>query len=134
MSAGQLQHEIARCRREVEAIRAELLAGNPDVEGLCLALADWSAELRLLEQEALLGRSPEVATPERGEEKPPGAGPGGHGGQGLLGTVLRLAVRNPAILEPALVIGSDAAKVEAGEGVGQPQEGGIDRIVLVAPA
>jgi len=26
----------------------ELRAGNPDVEGLCLALSDWSAELRLL--------------------------------------------------------------------------------------
>jgi len=51
MSAGQLQHEIARCRREIEALRAELLAGNPDVEGLCLALADWSEELRSLEEE-----------------------------------------------------------------------------------
>jgi hypothetical protein len=26
-----------------------LRAGYPDVEGLCLALADWSAELRILE-------------------------------------------------------------------------------------
>jgi hypothetical protein len=26
----------------------QLRAGHPDVEGLCLALADWSAELRLL--------------------------------------------------------------------------------------
>ena len=25
-------------------------AGNPDVEGLCLALSDWSAELRILEE------------------------------------------------------------------------------------
>jgi hypothetical protein len=25
-----------------------LLAGHPDVEGLCLALSDWSAELRIL--------------------------------------------------------------------------------------
>jgi hypothetical protein len=39
--------EIERCRAEVVAIEAELLAGNPDVEGLCLALADWSAELRI---------------------------------------------------------------------------------------
>jgi hypothetical protein len=38
-----------RCRREIEAIEAELLAGNPDVEGLCLALSDWSAELRILQ-------------------------------------------------------------------------------------
>jgi hypothetical protein len=32
------------------AIEADLLAGNPDLEGLCLALSDWSAELRLLER------------------------------------------------------------------------------------
>jgi len=24
------------------------VAGHPDVEGLCLALADWSAELRII--------------------------------------------------------------------------------------
>jgi hypothetical protein len=28
-----------------------LLAGHPDVAGLCLALSDWSAELRILEDE-----------------------------------------------------------------------------------
>jgi hypothetical protein len=27
----------------------EILAGNPDVNGLCLALADWSVELRILQ-------------------------------------------------------------------------------------
>jgi hypothetical protein len=41
-----------RCRREIAAIAAEILAGNPDLQGLCLALSDWSAELRILEQEA----------------------------------------------------------------------------------
>jgi hypothetical protein len=51
MSEAERQREIARCRWEIAAARAELLAGNPDVEGLCLALADWSAELRLLEDE-----------------------------------------------------------------------------------
>ena len=40
-----------RCRREIAAIEAELLAGNPDVAGLCLALSDWSAELRILQDE-----------------------------------------------------------------------------------
>jgi hypothetical protein len=50
MSEAQWQREMARCRREIAAMRAELLAGNPDVEGLCLALADWGAELRILEQ------------------------------------------------------------------------------------
>src|ERR1039457_6961445 len=33
----------------VGAHGSELRAGNPDVQGLCLALADWSAELRILE-------------------------------------------------------------------------------------
>jgi hypothetical protein len=42
---------MERCRREIAAAEAELLAGNPDVEGLCLALADWSAELRILQNE-----------------------------------------------------------------------------------
>ena len=32
-------------------IEAALRAGHPDVQGLCLALADWSAELRLIQQE-----------------------------------------------------------------------------------
>lgn len=27
------------------------MSGHPDVEGLCLALADWSAELKILERE-----------------------------------------------------------------------------------
>ena len=40
--------EIQRCYREIAAGEAELLAANPDVEGLCLALSDWSAELRIL--------------------------------------------------------------------------------------
>ena len=40
-----------RCRREIAAIEAEILAGNPDVPGLVLALSDWSAELRMLQDE-----------------------------------------------------------------------------------
>jgi len=42
---------MRRCLREIAAIEAELLAGNPDVEGLCQALSDWWAELRILEAE-----------------------------------------------------------------------------------
>jgi hypothetical protein len=42
---------MERCRREIAEIEAELLAGNPDVLGLCLALSDWSAELRILKAE-----------------------------------------------------------------------------------
>lgn len=41
--------EVERCRAEIAAIEALLLAGHPDVAGLCLALSDWSAELRLIE-------------------------------------------------------------------------------------
>jgi hypothetical protein len=45
---------MERCRREIAAIEAELLAGNPDVAGLCLALSDWWAELRIIEGEQKL--------------------------------------------------------------------------------
>ena len=31
-------------------MESQLRAGQPDVEGLCLALLDWSAELRLLRE------------------------------------------------------------------------------------
>jgi hypothetical protein len=40
---------MERCKREIAAIEDQLRAGHPDVHGLCLALADWSAELRVLE-------------------------------------------------------------------------------------
>lgn len=55
---------MERCLREIAAIEAELLAGNPDVAGLCLALSDWSMELRLirLEQEKPPDRSPTALT------------------------------------------------------------------------
>jgi hypothetical protein len=42
---------MERCRREIAAIEAEILAGNPDLLGLCLALRDWNAELRILQNE-----------------------------------------------------------------------------------
>lgn len=42
---------MERCRREIEAIEAEILAGNPDLPGLCLALSDWCAEFRILQDE-----------------------------------------------------------------------------------
>jgi hypothetical protein len=58
--------EIERCRREIAAIEAELLAGNPDVKGLCMALSDWWAELRILEA-------------EQRREKPPGLNPAAKG-------------------------------------------------------
>jgi len=51
MSDAEYQREIERCQREIAEIEGLLRSGHPDVEGLCLALADWSAELRLLEEE-----------------------------------------------------------------------------------
>ncbi len=41
---------IERCRREIAEIERLLRAGHPDIAGLCLGLADWSGELRLLER------------------------------------------------------------------------------------
>ena len=48
---------MQRCLREIAIIEAELLAGNPDVQGLCLALSDWYAELRIIEAEQQEKRS-----------------------------------------------------------------------------
>ena len=48
-SETQWQREVNRCRAEIAAIEALLLAGHTDIEGLCLALSDWSAELRIIE-------------------------------------------------------------------------------------
>ncbi len=50
-SSSRRQHEIERCRVEIAEAQRLLRAGHPDVQGLCLALSDWSAELRMLEQE-----------------------------------------------------------------------------------
>jgi len=46
---AQFQREVERCRREIADAEAKLRAGDPEVEGLCLALRDWSTELRILE-------------------------------------------------------------------------------------
>lgn len=43
-------------------MEAQIRAGHPDLEGLCQALADWSAELRLLQtSEGLATVAPRVA-------------------------------------------------------------------------
>ena len=42
---------MERCGREIAAIETEIRAGDPDLPGLCLALRDWSAELRVLQNE-----------------------------------------------------------------------------------
>jgi hypothetical protein len=54
--------DIARCRREIAAIEALIAAGHRDLQGLCLALSDWCAELRLVEHEmALRQKEPAAA-------------------------------------------------------------------------
>jgi hypothetical protein len=42
---------MARCGREIAEIEAQIRSGHPDLQGLCLALADWGAELRILQNE-----------------------------------------------------------------------------------
>jgi hypothetical protein len=46
-----LEREIERCRQEIAQIERQILAGHPDVAGLCLALHDWAQELRILQRE-----------------------------------------------------------------------------------
>jgi hypothetical protein len=41
---------MERCRREIAEVESLILAGSPDLEGLLLALSDWSTELLLLER------------------------------------------------------------------------------------
>jgi hypothetical protein len=50
-SASQLELEIDRCRQEIAESERQLRSGHADVHGLCLALVDWAAELRLLEKQ-----------------------------------------------------------------------------------
>jgi hypothetical protein len=57
LHATDVARAIERCRAEIAAIEALLLAGHPDIEGLCMALSDWSAELRLIEGEGCAGGS-----------------------------------------------------------------------------
>jgi hypothetical protein len=58
---------LPRCRPEIASIEAEILYGNADLQGLCLALADWAGELRLLLQECGQQKPPEP--PRRREKK-----------------------------------------------------------------
>jgi len=49
LNGASASADIERCRREIANVEAELLAGNPDVAGLVLALADWTQELGILQ-------------------------------------------------------------------------------------
>jgi hypothetical protein len=62
-----MNEQIARCRAEISAVEAQIRAGHPDLQGLCLALADWSAELRLLREIA-------AAAPQLVRVRPGGGG------------------------------------------------------------
>ena len=46
-----LQSEIERCEKEIQSVEEALRSGHLDVAGLCLALADWSTELKILQNE-----------------------------------------------------------------------------------
>lgn len=43
-----LQHELLRCHYEIASIQSLIRDGHADIQGLLLALADWSAELQCL--------------------------------------------------------------------------------------
>jgi hypothetical protein len=59
---------MERCRREITAIEDAIRAGHPDLEGLCLALSDWSSELRMIKhEEELRARKPATAETGRAE-------------------------------------------------------------------
>ena len=48
-SETQWRREVNWCRAEISSAERLLRSGHPDVAGLCLALSDWSTELRILE-------------------------------------------------------------------------------------
>ncbi|HEV2200001.1 MAG TPA: hypothetical protein VGR73_09270 [Bryobacteraceae bacterium] len=60
--------QIERCKREIAAIEAEIMSGNPDLPGLCLALSDWYAELRILEEEQRREKPPELNPAAEGKQ------------------------------------------------------------------
>ena len=42
---------INRCHCEIAEVEAQIRAGHRDLQGLCMALADWSEELNILQNE-----------------------------------------------------------------------------------
>jgi len=63
--------DAERCRQEIAAMEALIVAGHPDLQGLCLALSDWCTELRLIEQEMdLKTTKPATAEAGRAEDAP----------------------------------------------------------------
>ena len=66
--ACTITNEVERCKREIAAIEAEILAGNPDLPGLLLALGDWNAEWRILEAEQRQEKPPRLNPAAEGTE------------------------------------------------------------------
>jgi len=61
--------EIDRCQDEIATIEALIIAGHPDLQGLCLALSDWCAELRKIEKETdQQAKKPAAAEAGRAEQ------------------------------------------------------------------
>jgi hypothetical protein len=59
MNGARWPREVERCRREIAEAERQIKSGHPDVAGLCLALSDWSAELRMiLKEERRRGEHP----------------------------------------------------------------------------
>lgn len=48
----EFERALERCDREIRAIEAQLRAGHGDIDGLTLALFDWSRERRVILQGA----------------------------------------------------------------------------------
>ena len=57
---AQRLRDIDRCRAEIAEIEGSLRSGHPDVTGLCLALSDWSEELRILEGQEWKNKSSDI--------------------------------------------------------------------------
>jgi hypothetical protein len=56
-----------RCRPEIAVIEDQIRSGHRDIEGLSLALADWSAELRVLKEKKLAPTKGSVAKARRAD-------------------------------------------------------------------
>ena len=67
--ASEVTAATERCRREIAGIEGLILAGHPDLQGLCQALADWSAELRIVEQEICANTAKSPPQPKLGGRK-----------------------------------------------------------------
>ena len=61
--------EFERCNQEIAEIEALIRAGHPEIEGLCLALADWYAERRILERGTGCAKQESPPRPEPGGRK-----------------------------------------------------------------